>query len=76
MQSLVLAGGKAIKLVLGIIPLLIIAGTIEGFFSPSGTPAPIKFFFAACLFGVLIAYLSGAFAGKTTEIADTASAGK
>jgi uncharacterized membrane protein SpoIIM required for sporulation len=75
-DSLVLAGGKAVKLVLGIIPLLIVAGTIEGFFSPSGTPAPIKFFFAACLFAVLIAYLSGAFAGKTTEIADTAAAGK
>ena len=76
MQSLVVSGGKAIKLILGIIPLLIIAGTIEGFFSPSATPAPIKFFFAACLFGVLVAYLSGVFAGKTSENADAAAAGQ
>jgi uncharacterized membrane protein SpoIIM required for sporulation len=76
MQSLVLAGGTAIKLVLGIIPLLVVAGTIEGFFSPSGIPAPIKFFFAACLFAVLVAYLSGAFLGKASATTDAAAAGK
>lgn len=71
-QSLVLAGTKAVKLVLGIIPLLIVAGTIEGFFSPSGVPVPIKFLFAAVLFAVLVAYLSGAFLGRTSAAASAA----
>ncbi len=33
--SLALEGGRAVRLVLGIIPMLIVAGTIEGFVSPS-----------------------------------------
>src|SRR5271163_2556520 len=36
--SLVLEGGRAVRLVLGIIPMLIVAGTIEGFVSPSNLP--------------------------------------
>jgi len=63
-QSLALAGRQAVRLVLGIIPLLVVAGTIEGFFSPSAIPVTIKFTFAAFLFAVLVAYLSGAFLGK------------
>ncbi|HTC95195.1 MAG TPA: stage II sporulation protein M [Terriglobales bacterium] len=72
-QSLVLAGGKAVRLVLGIIPLLIVAGTIEGFFSPSGLPAGLKFIFAACMFALLVAYLSGGFlvVGKQPAAATT-----
>ena len=63
-QSLVLAGRQAVRLVLGIIPLLVVAGTIEGFFSPSAISVTIKFTFAAFLFALLVAYLSGAFLGK------------
>ena len=63
-QSLVIAGGKAVRLVLGTIPLLVVAGTIEGFFSPSSLPVALKFFFAACMFALMCAYLSGAFLGK------------
>jgi len=37
--------------------MLIVAGTIEAFFSPSSTPASLKFMAAAALFTVLIAYL-------------------
>jgi uncharacterized membrane protein SpoIIM required for sporulation len=64
MQSLVLTARQAIKLVLGIIPLLIVAGTIEGFFSPSSLPVALKFSFAACMFALLVAYLSGGFSGS------------
>ncbi len=37
--------------------MLIIAGLIEGFFSPSHSPVALKFFFAAVLFLTLLAYL-------------------
>jgi uncharacterized membrane protein SpoIIM required for sporulation len=36
--SLVREGGRAVRLVCGIIPMLIVAGTIEGFVSPSALP--------------------------------------
>lgn len=50
-------GIKAARLLLGIIPLLIIAGTIEGFFSPSpSVPNPIKYLVGTSLFGLLILY--------------------
>ena len=39
-ESLALAGGRAARLVLGIVPMLIIAGIIEGFVSPSGIATP------------------------------------
>jgi len=73
-QSLVVAGGKAVRLVLGIIPLLVVAGTIEGFLSPSGLPVAFKFFFAFCMFSLLVAYLSGAFLVKPQEAAQAEKA--
>ena len=56
-DSLVEAGGNAAQLLLGTIPMLVIAGVIEGFFSPSAFPAAAKFAFAAVLFAALIGYL-------------------
>ena len=41
-DSIARAGREAVRLVAGIIPMLVIAGTIEGFFSPSGAPV-LKF---------------------------------
>jgi uncharacterized membrane protein SpoIIM required for sporulation len=58
-QSLAQAGGRAGRLLLGTIPLLIVAGVIEGFFSPSGAPASMKFALATVLFLVLLTYLFG-----------------
>jgi len=58
-DSLATGGVDAVRLLVGVIPMLLIAGTIEGFFSPSGTPAYLKFAAAAALFTLLIAYLSG-----------------
>ncbi len=64
-QSLVLAGTRAVRLVLGIVPLLIVAGVIEGFVSPSSLAVPLKFTFALVLFLLLAVYLrSGRGAGK------------
>jgi uncharacterized membrane protein SpoIIM required for sporulation len=55
--SIALEGGRAVRLVLGIIPLLIVAGTIEGFVSPSNIPEKLKFALAAGLFSLLLFYL-------------------
>jgi uncharacterized membrane protein SpoIIM required for sporulation len=56
--SLAQAGSRAAKLLLGTIPLLVVAGLIEGFFSPSSAPIAAKFALAALLIAALIAYLS------------------
>jgi uncharacterized membrane protein SpoIIM required for sporulation len=42
-ESLARAGLEAVQLVLGTIPILIIAGLIEAFVSPTGLPIPLKF---------------------------------
>ncbi len=50
---------KAAQLLFGIIPMLIIAGTIEGFFSPSPLiPSPIKYLTGTGLFCLLMLYCS------------------
>jgi uncharacterized membrane protein SpoIIM required for sporulation len=55
--SLVRDGGRAVWLALGIVPLLIVAGTIEGFVSPTNFPARWKYLLAAGLFGLLILFV-------------------
>jgi uncharacterized membrane protein SpoIIM required for sporulation len=57
-ESLALAGGRAARLVLGIVPMLIIAGIIEGFVSPSGIATALKFLLAAVLLAALTTYLA------------------
>jgi uncharacterized membrane protein SpoIIM required for sporulation len=56
-DSLSVGGTEAVRLLVGVIPMLIVAGTIEAFFSPSSAPASLKFMAAAALFTLLIAYL-------------------
>jgi uncharacterized membrane protein SpoIIM required for sporulation len=56
-QSLAWAGGRATRLLLGTIPMLFVAGVIEGFFSPSDVPVSMKFALASVLFVALIFYL-------------------
>ena len=51
------AGGRAAPLLLGTIPLLLVAGLIEGFFSPGDAPVVMKFALAAVLFFALLGYL-------------------
>jgi uncharacterized membrane protein SpoIIM required for sporulation len=47
------AGREAVKLVSGVIPMLIFAGTLEAFFSPSSAPVALKFSVGAALFLLL-----------------------
>jgi uncharacterized membrane protein SpoIIM required for sporulation len=61
-DSLAIGGNQAVQLLVGVIPVLIIAGTIEGFFSPSSVLAPAKFLVAALLFTLFTLYLT--FGGK------------
>jgi uncharacterized membrane protein SpoIIM required for sporulation len=56
-DSLAQAGARAARLLLGTIPMLVAAGLIEGFFSPSGAPTAMKFGLAAVLFTALLTYL-------------------
>ncbi len=56
-KSLAEAGGRAARLLLGTIPMLVIAGVIEGFYSPSNSPLAMKFLLAGVLFVALLAYL-------------------
>jgi hypothetical protein len=44
-------------LLLGIIPLLIVAGTVEGFISPTDLAARWKYLLGVALFGLLIFFL-------------------
>ena len=39
------------------IPMLIVAGTIEGFVSPTDIPAKLKYMLAATMFGVLLLFV-------------------
>jgi uncharacterized membrane protein SpoIIM required for sporulation len=57
-EALALAGGRAARLMIGIIPMLVVAGVIEGFVSPSGLATPLKFLLSAVLFTALTTYLA------------------
>jgi uncharacterized membrane protein SpoIIM required for sporulation len=67
-ESLVRAGKLSAQLFFGTIPLLLIAGFIEGFISPSNVPIPMKFAGAAGLFTLLVLYLG--FSGKSPKPAE------
>jgi uncharacterized membrane protein SpoIIM required for sporulation len=56
--SIAIAGARSVRLMLGAIPMLLIAGFVEGFVSPSDLPVPVKFLVAAALGTLLILYLS------------------
>ncbi len=58
-DSLGRAGSEAVQLVLGTIPILIVAGLIEAFVSPTGLAVPLKFSMAAALFVLMNLYLFG-----------------
>lgn len=56
-DSVARGGIEATRLVSGIIPLLVIAGTLEGFFSPSEAPVWLKFGVGGLLFTLLNLWL-------------------
>jgi len=56
-ESVARGGIEATRLVSGIIPLLVIAGLLEGFFSPSQAPVWFKFTVGGLLFAMLNLWL-------------------
>lgn len=66
-DSIVLAGRDAISLLLGTIPLLVVAGVIESFVSPSPMKVPLKFAIAAALFVLLLTYLFSPLARRSAK---------
>ncbi|MGD0940514.1 MAG: stage II sporulation protein M [Terracidiphilus sp.] len=56
-DSVARGGVEATQLVSGIIPMLIVAGTLEGFFSPSHAPIWLKFTVGGLLFALLSLWL-------------------
>ena len=56
-DSVARGGVDAARLVSGIIPMLVIAGTLEGFFSPSSEPVALKFTVGGMLFTLLLLWL-------------------
>lgn len=56
-ESLARAGTDGVKLLLGCVPILILAGVIEAFVSPTNLDVASKFGMAAALFALLLTYL-------------------
>lgn len=63
--SLARAGARSVRLVVGIIPMLVIAGMIEGFVSPSHIQPAVKFLLAGALATLLTLYLTKRPSGKS-----------
>ena len=59
-DSVAQGGVEASRLVSGTIPMLVVAGCLEGFFSPTGAPVWMKFIVGGALFLFLNAWLFGA----------------
>lgn len=57
-EAIAVAGAESVQLVAGTIPLLIIAGTLEAFLSPTHAPVALKFSVGAFLFVALLFWLS------------------
>lgn len=64
------AGALSIRLLLGVIPLLLVAGAIEGFVSPVPIPAATKFVIGAAMFTLLCLYLGAAGSESPAATAD------
>jgi uncharacterized membrane protein SpoIIM required for sporulation len=67
-DALALAGVESVQLVSAIIPLLIIAGTLEAFLSPTHAPMALKFSVGAVLFTGLVWWLGQG--GKQTVLSN------
>ena len=61
-DALTTSGLEAVKLILGCVPMLLIAGCIEGFVSPTGLPPSTKFAIGSGNLMLLALYLG--FAGR------------
>jgi uncharacterized membrane protein SpoIIM required for sporulation len=73
LENLVEAGRQSLRLFGGVVPMLIVAGLIEGFVSPTGIAPIVKFALGGALFVLLVLYLG--LAGRTkTDAVDAANA--
>lgn len=59
-EALRLHARTAVRLLLGVVPILIVAGVIEGFVSPVGITASMKFTIGVSMLVLLVLYLSRA----------------
>lgn len=66
-ESLREAGSRAAKLLLGTVPLLVVAGVLEAFVSPVKIPTPLKFLLSGALFTALVLYLSSGRIARPAE---------
>ncbi len=57
-DSIAEAGADAIRLLLGVLPLLVVAGLVEGFVSPTSASPAIKFAIAVSLLVLFVFYLA------------------
>lgn len=57
-DSVAQGGMEASRLISGTIPMLVIAGILEGFFSPSHAPVALKFAVGGLLFTLLVVWLA------------------
>lgn len=70
LTALKICGGQAIQIMFGVVPMLILAGGIEGFFSPAPEiPDALKYLVGLVLFGGLVFYLQ-------LQPEDTSAAGR
>jgi uncharacterized membrane protein SpoIIM required for sporulation len=72
-DSVTTAGVEASRMVSGIIPLLVIAGTLEGFFSPSKAQVWLKFTVGGLLFLLLLVWLFRPLPASTTATSQDTS---
>jgi len=56
-ESLAIAGAEGVRLLLGTVPILVVAGLIEAFVSPTNLATFLKFLMAAALFLLFVFYL-------------------
>ncbi|HEU4417141.1 MAG TPA: stage II sporulation protein M [Candidatus Angelobacter sp.] len=70
-DSLVKAGGEAVRLVMGTVPILIVAGLIEGFISPSALAWQWKFALSGSIGVIFFSYLLFCARGGAAEITPT-----
>jgi uncharacterized membrane protein SpoIIM required for sporulation len=66
-QAVVLAGSEAVQLVLGTLPILVIAGIVEAFVSPTELRVSLKFIVAGALLVLLFTYLFRPTASRVTD---------
>jgi uncharacterized membrane protein SpoIIM required for sporulation len=70
--SVTLAGSEAVQLLAGTIPMLLCAGTLEGFFSPSHAPVTLKFLVGGIMFSLLTTWLFALTGNSNTAISSPA----